>query len=177
MCYKANVIIYELGGTKRPHNSFLQKIALSLFRHTLFNRIGFIKRLFYKVYNLPADISLDKGFWCSAPLLKVGKNVGLGDTFIVAYAPIIIGDGCSFSFKNTIITSTHDIRNFSTVIAKPVVIGKNVWVTSNVTILPGVTIGDNTIIAAGSVVTKDIPSNVLAGGNPCHVIKQIVFNK
>lgn len=49
------------------------------------------------------------------------------------------------------------------------------WVTTNVTILPGVTIGSNTIIGAGSVVTKDIPSGVFAAGNPCRVIKKIDF--
>jgi maltose O-acetyltransferase len=63
------------------------------------------------------------------------------------------------------------------VIAKPIIIGNNVWITTNVTILPGVTIGDNTIIGAGSVVTKNIPANVFAAGNPCVVIKEIRFNK
>ena len=51
------------------------------------------------------------------------------------------------------------------------------WITTNVTILPGITIGDNTVIGAGSVVTKDIPSGVFAAGNPCKVIKQISFKK
>lgn len=55
----------------------------------------------------------------------------------------------------------------------PVTIGDNVWIGAGVNILPGVTIGDNTVIGAGSVVTKDIPSNVLAVGNPCRVIKEI----
>lgn len=90
---------------------------------------------------------------------------------------MVIGKGCAFSYKNRIITSTHDYVDFSTVIAKPVVIGDNVWVTSNVTILPGVTIGSNTVIGAGSVVTKDIPSGVFAAGNPCKVIKEIEFGK
>ena len=51
------------------------------------------------------------------------------------------------------------------------------WITSNVTILPGVTIGDNTVIGAGSVVTKNIPSGVFAAGNPCKVIRKINFKK
>lgn len=55
----------------------------------------------------------------------------------------------------------------------PVKIGNNVWIGGNVTILPGVTIGDGTTIGAGSVVTKDIPANVLAVGNPCKVIKNL----
>lgn len=76
-----------------------------------------------------------------------------------------------------IITSSHDFSEFSTVIAKPVIIGDNVWITSNVTILPGVTIGNNTVIGAGSVVTKNIPSGVFAAGNPCKVIRKINFKK
>ena len=54
---------------------------------------------------------------------------------------------------------------------KPVRIGDHVWIGGNVTILPGVSIGDHSIIGAGSVVTKDIPANVIAVGNPCKVIK------
>lgn len=116
------------------------------------------------------------GFYCSAPNIEVGEHTGLGDTFILAYAPVKIGKGCSFSFRNMIITSSHDYADFSTVIAKPVTIGDYVWITSNVTILPGVTIGDNTVIGAGSVVTHDIPSGVFAAGNPCRVIKKINFS-
>ena len=57
--------------------------------------------------------------------------------------------------------------------AKPVTIGDNVWIGGSVTILPGVTIGDNVTIGAGSVVTKDIPSNSIAVGNPCKVVKKV----
>jgi maltose O-acetyltransferase len=110
-------------------------------------------------------------------LIHIGENVGLADTFILAYAKVTIGNNCSFSYNNMLITSTHDINNFSTVIAKPIVIGNNCWITTNCTILPGVTIGDNTIIGAGSVVTSDIPSNVFAAGNPCKVIRHITFKK
>jgi maltose O-acetyltransferase len=76
-----------------------------------------------------------------------------------------------------LITSAHDFDDFSTVIAKPIVIGDNVWITSNVTVLPGCSIGENTVIGAGSVVTSDIPANVFAAGNPCQVVKAIHFNK
>ena len=59
-------------------------------------------------------------------------------------------------------------------IAWPVTIGDNVWICGNVVINPGVTIGDNTVIGSGSVVVKDIPSNVIAVGNPCRVIREII---
>jgi maltose O-acetyltransferase len=98
------------------------------------------------------------------------KNVTLGDTFFMDYAPIYIGENSKFSFENIVITATHDRADFSLVKARPVIIGKNVWITSRCVILGGVTIGDNSIIGAGSVVTKDIPANCFAAGNPCRVI-------
>ncbi len=168
-------IIYSLGGGKRPSNN--KKIKLLFILHKLPVVHKMVRKLLLKSLGIPLSTSINQNFYCSAPLLELGENVGLGDTFVVAYAPIKIGHGCSFSFKNMIITSTHDFTDFGTVIAKPVMIGDNVWVTSNVTILPGVTIGSNTVIGAGSVVTRDIPSGVFAAGNPCRVIKQIDFKK
>ena len=170
-------IIYKIPGIKRPSNGLKQKIWIKLYSLPFFNKICFVRKNLCKSFGLPYSTSICKGFYCSAPLLKVAENVGLGDTFILAWAPVIIGRNTSFSYKNMIITSTHDFSNFTTVIGKPVVIGENVWITSNVTILPGVTIGDNTIIGAGSVVTRDIPSGVFAAGNPCKVIKKINFRK
>lgn len=92
--------------------------------------------------------------------------------FFLAYAPVYIGNNVSFSYRNILLTSTHDYNDFNIVITKPIIIKDNVWITTNVTILPGVTIGENTIIGAGSVVTRDIPANVYAAGNPCRVIKK-----
>ncbi|MBN2958981.1 MAG: maltose O-acetyltransferase [Streptococcus gordonii] len=66
-----------------------------------------------------------------------------------------------------------DVRNLELEYAKAVTIGDNVWIGGNVVINPGVTIGSDVVIASGSVVVKDIPSHVVAGGNPCHVIRQI----
>lgn len=170
-------IFYRIGERHRPTNSLKQKIWMKLYSLPFFNRIKFVKRNLCLAFGLPYSTTMSKGFYCSSPLLNVGENVGLGDTFILAWAPVIIGRNTSFSYKNMIITSTHDFANFSTAIGKSVVIGNNVWITSNVTILPGVTIGDNTVIGAGSVVTKDIPSGVFAAGNPCKVIKKIDFRK
>lgn len=72
-----------------------------------------------------------------------------------------------------LITGEHKLDDFKTVVAKPITIGKNVWITSRCMILPGVTIGDNVIVGAGSVVTRDIPPHSFAAGNPARVIKKI----
>jgi maltose O-acetyltransferase len=106
-----------------------------------------------------------------------GDNFDLNDTFCLDYDMIHIGSGTSFSFQNMILTSTHQNENFNKIITKPVIIGKNCWITSRVIILPGVTIGDNVIVAAGSVVSKNIPSNVMVGGNPARIIKYIYREK
>lgn len=99
------------------------------------------------------------------------KSVFLGDTFILDYAPVYIGENTKISFENMLITSTHDKDNFKLVKARPIVIGKNVWITTRCIVLGGVTIGDNSIIGAGSVVTGDIPANCFAAGNPAKVVK------
>lgn len=82
-----------------------------------------------------------------------------------------IGPGCTF------ITVTHTLdpkmRQEGYQIFKPVTVGNNVWFGANCTVLPGVTIGDNSVIAAGSVVTDDIPASVMAAGIPCRVIKTL----
>ena len=64
-------------------------------------------------------------------------------------------------------------RNADIEYADPIKVGNNVWIGGNVVVLPGVTIGNNVVIGAGSVVTKNIPDNVVAVGNPCRVIKKI----
>ena len=64
-------------------------------------------------------------------------------------------------------------RNAGLEYAQPIHVGNNVWIGGGVKIMSGVTIGDNTVIAAGSIVTKDIPANVLAGGVPCRVIREL----
>lgn len=79
--------------------------------------------------------------------------------------------------KKSCYTAGHPLeyeqRNKGLEYAKPIKVGNNVWIGGNVVVLPGVAIGDNTIVGAGSVVTKDIPPNVVAVGNPCRVIKEL----
>lgn len=113
-----------------------------------------------------------------------GYNCFIGDnTFINhnAYlmdgAPIKIGSYCFIGPNCGMYTATHALiaeeRNQGLEKAKPIEVGNNVWIGGDVTILPGVKIGDNSVIGAKSVVTKDIPANVIAVGNPCRVLRKI----
>ena len=90
---------------------------------------------------------------------------------------VIIGNNVMFGPRVNIYTATHpidkDVRNDFLEYGLPVIIKDNVWIGGNATINPGVTIEENTIIGSGSVVTKDIPDNVIAAGNPCKVIRKI----
>ena len=113
-----------------------------------------------------------------------GKQISIGKRFFANFcftvldeAPVTIGDDCFIGPNVSIYTACHSTdpvqRNAREEWAKPVTIGHNVWIGGSVTILPGVTIGDNVTIGAGSVVVGDIPSNSVAVGNPCKVIKKI----
>ena len=87
---------------------------------------------------------------------------------------VFIGPNCNFY------TACHPLdvksRNIGLEYAKPITIGDNVWLGGNVTILPGVTIGNNCVIGAGSVLTKDVPPNTVYAGNPARKIKDLAPN-
>lgn len=90
---------------------------------------------------------------------------------------VIFGDNVFLAPHVSIYTAGHpidaEIRNTNVEYAKPVTIGSDVWIGGNTVINPGVTIGNNVVIGSGSVVTKDIPDNTVAAGNPCRVIRPI----
>ncbi len=110
--------------------------------------------------------------------VHLGKNVyaNFGATF-VDDTHIYIGDYTMLGPNVTIATAGHPIdaylRQRSLQYNLPVRIGKNCWLGAGVIVMPGVTIGDNTVIGAGSIVTKDIPANVVAVGNPCRVLREV----
>lgn len=112
----------------------------------------------------------------------MGKNVfmNFGCT-ILDGCDVKIGDNVMIGPNCHIYTVFHPIdpdeRNKYLLSHKPVTIGNNVWLGGGVTVLPGVTIGDNCVIGAGSLVSKNIPNNTLAFGNPCRIVKQIQENQ
>ena len=101
--------------------------------------------------------------------------MNLGTT-LIDDAPITIGERVLFGPNVTVCTTGHPIspkHRGDGMYSFPIRLGSNVWLGANVVILPGVTIGDNSVIGAGSIVTKDIPANVVAFGAPCHVYREI----
>ena len=118
-------------------------------------------------------------FWCD-----YGYNITVGDYFYANHG-LIITDGARVSFGDNVFiapnccltTAEHaidpEMRKAGVEIVKPITIGNNVWIGANCTVLAGVEIGDNSVIGAGSVVTKSIPKNVVAVGVPCKILREI----
>lgn len=116
--------------------------------------------------------------------VEYGYNIEIGENFYSNYdcllldiCPIIIGDNAMLAPGVHIYSATHPLdpkeRNSGKEYGKPVKIGNNVWIGGRSVIAPGVTLGDNVVVAAGSVVTKSFPDNVVIGGNPAKIIKYI----
>lgn len=122
---------------------------------------------------------IEPNFFCD-----YGYNIIMGDNFysnhnlvILDCAEVIFGDNVFIGPNCGFYTAGHPLdykaRNYGLEYAKPIKVGNNVWIGGSVCVMPGVTIGDNVVIGGGSVVTKDIPSGVVAVGNPCKPVKEI----
>lgn len=129
--------------------------------------------------SIKGSIVVTAPFYCD-----YGCNISVGDNFYTNHNVTIL-DGNKVTFGDNVFiapgcifsTAGHPIdteqRNQGLEIALPITVGDNVWFGANVTVLPGVTIGSDVVIGAGSVVTKDIPSGVVAVGNPCKAVRSI----
>ncbi|MBB5182541.1 sugar O-acetyltransferase [Catenisphaera adipataccumulans] len=128
------------------------------------------------------SVAVQKGFVCDC-----GKNIHVGDNFTANYrvtildiAPVIIGDNVMIGPGCVLSTVGHPTdpkgRRQHLSFAKPIHIGNDVWFGANVCVMPGVTIGNNVIVAAGAVVTKDLPDNGVYGGVPAKLIHEIENN-
>ena len=139
-------------------------------------KIALIKEIFGKTGE---NIFVEAPFHCD-----YGYNIEVGENFFANYnltildvGKVKIGANAQIAPNVSIYTAGHPVhpesRNTGYEYGIPITIGDNVWIGGSVTILPGVTIGSNVVIGAGSVVTKDLPDNVIAAGNPCRVIRTI----
>ncbi|MBP3747780.1 MAG: sugar O-acetyltransferase [Ruminococcus sp.] len=122
---------------------------------------------------------IEANFFCD-----YGYNIVLGDNFyanhnlvVLDCAEVVFGDNVFVGPNCGFYTAGHPleykVRNQGLEYAKPIKVGSNVWIGGNVCVMPGVTIGDNVVIGGGSVVTEDIPSGVVAAGNPCKPVRKL----
>ncbi len=149
------------------------------------NRLSFgdadeVRRLFGELIGKPVD----DGFLLIPPFYatggadtRIGRNVFVNQncTFY-DLGGLDIGDDVMIGPNVSLITSGHPVepsRRRDFVVARPIVIGTNAWIGAGATIVGGVTVGENSVIAAGSVVTRDVPPDTLVGGNPARVIRSI----
>jgi maltose O-acetyltransferase len=129
--------------------------------------------------NTGPDLWLQPPFYCDyGTNLVVGEKVFFNFNCIVLdVMQVTIGSRTLFGPNVQLYTATHPIqyqeRASGLELARPISIGEDVWIGGSAVICPGVTIGDRTVIGAGSVVTRDIPSDVFAAGNPCRVIRAL----
>lgn len=125
------------------------------------------------------NIYIEPNFKCD-----YGAHISIGNNFYANFdcimldvCPITIGENTLFGPRVSLLTAAHpldaDVRNSALEFGQPITIGNNVWLGGGVIVNPGVTIGDNCVIGSGSVVTKDIPENSIAVGNPCKVLRKL----
>ncbi|MBH0780492.1 sugar O-acetyltransferase [Nocardia bovistercoris] len=112
-------------------------------------------------------------------LITLGRNSFLNyDAIVMDCAPVVIGDDVSIGPRAQLLTALHpmqdhELRRQRWETAAPITIGDNVWLGGGVIVCAGVTIGSNAVVGAGSVVTKDLPAQVFAAGNPCRIIRTL----
>lgn len=167
------------------HPEFLRRLAVTRERVWEFNNLHPSRKeerlaLFRSIVgDCGENFHINRPFRCD-----YGCNIHIGNNFIANFnltildeAPVTIGDNVFIGPNVSIYTACHPIeaeaRNTGVEWAEPVTIGNSVWIGGSATILPGVTIGDNCVIGAGSVVTKDVEADTVVGGNPAKVIKRI----
>ena len=106
--------------------------------------------------------------------VTIGENVlVMGGCLMMSRGGITIDNGAMIAANVQLISNNHDLHDHALLVCKPVHICRNAWIGAGATILPGVTIGENAVVAAGAVVTKDVALNTVMGGNPAKLIKTI----
>ncbi len=171
--------LYFPGDRNLMDDRLMAKMLISEYNSTKPTEEDERKEIIERLIITNGNIKIRSPFYCD-----YGYNIEVGENFyanvsciILDVNKVIIGDNVMLGPNVQIYTASHPLdpkdRIKKLELSKPITIEDNVWVGGGTIILPGVTIGKNTTIGAGSVVTKDIPEDVLAVGNPCKVIKKI----
>ena len=106
--------------------------------------------------------------------VKIGKRVMvMNNSLFMSAGGITIEDDAMVAANVQLISNNHDLKDRQLLICKPVRICRNAWIGAGATILPGVTVGENAVVAAGAIVTKDVAPNTIVGGNPAKFIKNV----
>ncbi|MCE9441328.1 galactoside O-acetyltransferase [Bacteroides fragilis] len=106
--------------------------------------------------------------------VKIGRNVVvMNNSLFMAAGGITIEDDVMVAANVQLISNNHDLYDHQILTCKPVRLKRNCWIGAGATILPGITVGENAVVAAGAVVTKDVEDNTVVGGNPAKIIKHI----
>lgn len=167
------------------HPEFLRRLEVTRAKLWEFNNmnpadVARLKALFREIVENCGDkFHINQPFRCD-----YGCNISIGNNFFANFnltildeAQVSIGDNVFIGPNVSIYTACHpveaELRNTGVEWAESVTIGNNVWIGGSSTILPGVKIGDNAVVGAGSVVTKDVEANTVVGGNPARLIKRI----
>lgn len=136
-----------------------------------------VHQAFDRLFNEPMDETTNIATPCQIDFssqVKLGKHVFINHSLCMMSAGgIEVEDDVQIGPEVTIVTTNHDFHDHNTLICSKVIIKRNVWIGCRVTIMPDVTIGENTVVAGGAVVTKDVPANSVVGGVPAKVIKTI----
>ncbi|MFA6264782.1 MAG: sugar O-acetyltransferase [Pseudolabrys sp.] len=180
------------GDTKTVHRGTPESAAMvaSVRRATAItaklNRLTFddaakVRALFSELIGRPVDetfLLIPPFYTAGGNEIRVGRNVFVNQncTFY-DLGGLDIADDVMIGPNVSLITASHaldPVQRRTVTIGKPIAIRKNVWIAAGATVVGGVTVGENSVVAAGSVVTRDVPPNTLAGGNPARVIRSLV---
>ena len=179
MDYKKEKVYYERGTAELRKKSLRAQKLVKAFNGCDPEDEQEKERLIRELFGSVGEgIGIEHNFHCD-----MGFNIHVGRNFYAGYnctildmSEVRIGDDCMIAPNVGIYTAGHNVgpkeRN-KTGYGIPITIGNNVWIGGHCAILPGVTIGDNSIVAAGSIVTKDVPPNSIVAGNPAKMLRHI----
>ena len=173
--------LYFAGGEELTVARQRAKKLCQRFNQTVLNSPGEASALLKELFGrLGTCIKIQPMFWCDYGFnIQMGSHVEINHNCVILdCAPVTFGDHVFIGPNCGFYTAGHPLdaptRNSGLEYARPITVGDNVWFGGGVTVLPGVTIGSGSVIGAGSVVSRDIPPNSVAVGNPCRVVRSIL---